>query len=183
MSQYTTMSDEILVSLIKIGNDDAFKTLYERYLPKIKTMIYSFQGFSYEIEDLIQEATVGFYTAIFAYNENASSFSTFCYLCIRRILISLIKKSARKKSIPSNKIIKLEDIYATEDNNPEQIVIANEDYKTLKVKIYNKLTELERQVLFKFLSGYDNKSISAELCISYKSVDNALQRVKKKLIY
>lgn len=181
MLQYNNLSDEKLVSMTRSGDDDAFKALYERYLPKIKTMSYSFQSLSYDIEDLIQEATLGFYTAINAFDESQASFSSFSYLCMRRMLIALLKKSVRKKEIPNNCIVKLEDFSMVVDNNPEQIIIANEDFKHLKSKIFSELSELEREVLFKFINGLDYRTIANDMGISHKSVDNALQRVKKKL--
>lgn len=181
MLQYTNLSDEELVVLIRSGNDDAFKILYERYLPRIKAMTYSFQGLSYEIDDLVQEATLGFYTAINAFDESQASFSSFSYLCMRRMLIALLKKSARKKEIPNNCIVRLEDFSLAVANDPAQIIIANEDFKSLKDKIFTELSQLERDVLFKFINGCDYNTIANECEISYKSVDNAIQRVKKKL--
>lgn len=181
MLQYNKLSDEELVLKVRSGNDDAFKVLYERYLPRIKTMSYSFQSLAYDIEDLIQEATLGFYTSINAFDETQSSFSSFSYLCMRRMLIALLKKSVRKKEIPNNCIVKLEDFSVAVMDDPAQIIIANEDFKNLKNKIFSDLTDLEREVLFKFINGNDYNTIASECGISYKSVDNALQRVKKKL--
>lgn len=181
MLQYNTISDEKLVSMIRSGDDDAFKALYERYLPKIKAMTYPFQSLSYDIEDLMQEASVGFYTAINAFDESQSSFSSFSYLCMRRMLIELLKKAVRKKEIPNNQIVVFEDYSAAFADDPAKILIANEDFKNLKSKIFSKLTPLERDVLFKFINGNSYNKIADECGISYKSVDNALQRVKKKL--
>ena len=89
---YIDLRDEELVMLIQNSSDDlAFKILYERYLPKIRTMTYSFQGLGYDIDDLVQEATIGFFTAINVYDNKSSAFSTFCYTCMRRMLISLLR--------------------------------------------------------------------------------------------
>lgn len=182
MIQYDNLSDEKLVYLTRSGDDEAFKTLYERYLPKIKTMSYSFQGLSFEAEDLVQEATIGFFTAINAYDGSVASFSTFCYLCMRRMLIALLKKASRKKEIPNKNIVPLEDFQPMTDDDPERILIASEDFKALKSKIFDKLSGFERDVLFKYLNGYDYATIAAQLGVTKKSVDNALQRVKKKLL-
>lgn len=181
-ADFSVEKDEQLVKFIRLGNDKAFKCLYERYLPKMKTMAYSFQGLSLEIEDLIQEAAIGFYTAINAYDEKSeASFSTFCYLCMRRMLIGLLKKASRKKTIPESKIVNLDIIQNDLVLNPENIIIANEDFKALKNKIFNKLSLTEREVLFKYLGGYNYEEIAESLNIPKKSVDNALQRVKKKI--
>lgn len=177
------MSDEELVSLVRNSDDTAFGYLYERYLPKIRTMTYSFQGLGFDLEDLIQEATIGFYTAIQAFDFKSSSFSTFCYLCMRRMLISLVKHNSRKGAIPSGAVIYADDAYFNlpDFNNPEQDYIAKEEYYRLNKKISTDLSEMERQILFEFLGGKDYNSIADKLNVSRKTVDNALQRVRKKL--
>ena len=96
---YFNLSDEELVLLIRDSNEQAFKVLYERYLPKIRTMTYSFQGLGYDVEDLVQEATIGFFTAINVYNSEVSAFSAFCYTCMRRMLISLLRRADRKQEL------------------------------------------------------------------------------------
>lgn len=176
-------SDEELVQLARNLNDDAFRELYERYLPKIHTMTYSFQGLGYDAEDLIQEATLGFCSAIQVYDFKSSSFSTFCYLCIRRMLVSLVRKALRKSVIPESVVIRSEEelISLKAADSPEQEVIAKEQYLKLKEKISTELSEKERKILSEYLKGADYSTISHKLNVSRKTVDNALQRVRKKL--
>lgn len=174
-------TDEELVARIKDGDFDSFGVLYSRYFPKMRTMAYSFQGMSYELEDLLQEAAIGFYTAINGYDGVSARFSTFCYTCMQRRLIGLVRKANRKREIPHKNIVRLEDIAAVCEDNPEHIIIANEDYKSLKSKVFDKLSDLERKVLSEYLAGKDYAAIAQELGVTKKTVDNALYRVKNKL--
>lgn len=177
------LTDEELVLRAKEMNDDAFRTLYERYLPKIRVMTYSFQGLGYDIDDLIQEATLGFYSAIQVYDFKSSSFSTFCYVCIRRMLVALVRKSTNKSSIPKSFVVYSEEelMKVPSTESPEQIFIAKEEYYRLKEKIVTELSEAERKILSEYLKGKDYTEIANDLNISRKTVDNALQRTRKKL--
>ncbi len=176
-------SDEELVKLARNLDDNAFSELYDRYLPKIRTMTYSFQGLGHDAEDLIQEATLGFYSAIQVYDFQSASFSTFCYICIRRMLISLVKKGLKKSVVPESIVIHSEEeLYSIQSaSSPEQEIIAKEQYLRLKEKIVSKLSEKEKIILFHYIKGESYSEIAHKLNLSRKTVDNALQRVRKKL--
>ncbi len=178
-----SLSDEDLVRLVKESDESAFKILYERYLPKIRTMTYSFQGLGYDIDDLVQEATIGFFTAINVYDFKSSSFSTFCYVCMRRMLISLLRKVGLKKNLPNSNVIHTDEGFFDLSNfsNPEVDYIAREDFERLKIRIENELSKSERDVLYCYLSGLNYGQIADILKIPKKSVDNALQRIRRKL--
>lgn len=180
---YISLSDEELIVLVRQSDETAFKILYERYLPKIRTMTYSFQGLGYDIEDLVQEATIGFFTAINVYNKDFSAFSTFCYTCMRRMLISLLRKAGRKKSLPNSSIIHTDESYfdLLVTDGPETEYIAREDFERLKSRINTELSAFEREVLYYYLLDFEYSQISKVLNISKKSVDNALQRIRQKL--
>ena len=180
---YLELSDENLVRLIRESDANAFKILYERYLPKIRTMTYSFQGLGYDIEDLVQEAIIGFFTAINVYDFKSSAFSTFCYTCMRRMLISLLRKINRKKSLPNSSIIYTDENLFEEalNQDPEATYIAREDFERLKSRINTELSQFERDVLHYYLLDYDYAEISNLLNTSKKSVDNAIQRIRQKL--
>ncbi len=177
------LSDETLIDLIRSSNDLAFNVLYERYLPKIRTMVYPFQGLGYDTEDLIQEATIGFFTAINVYDRNSSAFSTFCYTCMRRLLISLLRKNNRKKQLAHNSVILVDDSFfdMPAPDNLEADYIAKEGFLKLQARIKTELSVTEREVLYHYLSGDDYQNIADKLSCSKKSVDNALQRIRKKL--
>lgn len=183
LNGYLDLNDEELVMLIRDSNEQAFKILYERYLPKIRTMTYSFQGLGYDIEDLVQEATIGFFTAINVYNREVSAFSTFCYTCMQRMLISLLRRADRKKSLPGSLIIHTDaEIFDLPDfATPETDYIAREDFENLKTRINTELSAFERDVLYYYLLDYNYSQISETLKTSKKSVDNAIQRIRQKL--
>ncbi|MBQ9919199.1 MAG: sigma-70 family RNA polymerase sigma factor [Clostridia bacterium] len=182
-ANYLDLSDEKLVRLIRESDENAFKILYERYLPKIRTMTYSFQGLGYDIEDLVQEAIIGFFTAINVYDFKSSAFSTFCYTCMRRMLISLLRKMNKKKSLPSSSIIYTDENLFEEaiSQDPETTFIAREDFERLKSRINAELSEFERDVLHYYLLDFNYAEISKALNTTKKSVDNAIQRIRQKL--
>lgn len=183
LNEMKNLKDEELVRLVRKSNDEAFVELYERYLNKIRAMTYSFQGLGFEIEDLIQEATLGFYSAIQVYDFKSSSFSTFCYICIRRMLISLVRKGLRKGEVPRSAVIRPEDdiLNIPDLSNPEQDYIVKEEYYRLRENINSNLSDKERKILFLYIKGSNYNAIAKELGVSRKTVDNALQRVRKKL--
>lgn len=182
-SEFFHKTDEELVRLVRDDVEDAFLHLYERYLPKIRTMAFPFQGLGYDLEDLVQEATIGFYTAIQAFNFKSASFSTFCYICMRRMLVALVRRSLRKSTVPEASVIYTDDslFLIPDKSNPEQDFIAKEEYYKLRKAIESRLSEKEREILFEFLSGKDYNTIAECLGVSRKTVDNALQRVRSKL--
>lgn len=182
-SEKNFLTDEDLVKQIRNCDDKAFKILYERYLPKIRTMTYSFQGLGYDVDDLVQEATIGFFTAINVYDFKSSAFSTFCYICIRRVLIALLRKAKSKKCLPNSMVIHTDENFfeTLALTNPEVYYIAREDFERLKTRIETELSKTEREVLKYYLLGYDYGKIAAVLNLNKKSVDNALQRIRRKL--
>lgn len=179
---FTTLSDEQLVQLSKAGEDSAFNLLYARYLPKIRSMVYPFQGLGFDLEDLMQEATIGFFSAIDAYDGSVSAFSTFCYVCMRRMMLSLLRSGRKKTAVPRDCMIyELDDIAGSAASEPEFCYIAKESYAVLKQQLEQCLSHYEKAVLSAFLRGMDYENIANSLGKSVKSVDNALQRVRAKL--
>lgn len=180
---FSGYSDEQLVALVKQGQSGAFSALYARYLPKIRSMVYPFQGLGYDFEDLVQEATIGFFTAIEAFNAAANAaFSTFCYVCMRRLLITLLRSKTKKSAIPQSCIIyDCTALPATAQMQPEQAYIAKESYLALKARLQQSLSPFEKQVLTDYLQGLDYRAIAEKRQRSAKSVDNALQRIRAKL--
>ena len=167
------LTDEELVRLIRLSDDTAFEQLYDRYLPKMRTMTYSFQGLGYDLEDLLQEATIGFYTAINVYDFESSSFSPFCYTCMRRMLVALLRKSNRKKSVPQDMVIYTDASFfdLPAPSNPESDYIAKEDFLRFKSRILSELSFTEREVLYSYICGHNYKEIALKLGLDQKSVD------------
>ena len=147
-------------------------------------------------EDIVQEGMIGLYKAIRDFKEDKlASFRAFAELCITRQIITAIKTATRQKHIPLNSYVSLDKpiydeesdrtlldvITSTESEDPEHLMINREEYSNLEEKISEILSELEQQVLALYLDGQSYNEISEELNRHVKSIDNALQRVKRKL--
>ncbi len=147
-------------------------------------------------EDIIQEGMIGLYKAIRDYREDKqSSFRAFAELCITRQMITAIKSATRQKHIPLNSYVSLnKPVYddgsdrtlidmlsSTKSTNPEDLIIGREDYEAVESCIGEELSKFEKQVLLSYLLGKSYQQIGMELNRQPKAVDNALQRVKRKL--
>ena len=147
-------------------------------------------------EDIIQEGMIGFYKAVRDFrNDKLSSFRAFAELCVTRQIITAIKTATRQKHIPLNSYISLNKPIYDEDSDrtlldvlsgakvsdPEELVISQEEFVDIEKKMEEILSDLEWQVLMSYLDGKSYQEIAAELHRHVKSIDNALQRVKRKL--
>lgn len=147
-------------------------------------------------EDIVQEGMIGLFKAIRDYKEDKlSSFKAFAELCITRQIITAIKTATRQKHIPLNSYVSLDKpIYDEESDrtlldviseakvtDPEETIISQEEYTDIESKISELLSDLERKVLSLYLDGRSYQEISEQLNRHVKSIDNALQRVKRKL--
>lgn len=193
---FTELSDEEVIGLIHGGNTDALDYLIKKY----KSFVW-LKGRSYFIiggdrEDVVQEGMIGLYKAIRDYNpEKLSSFKGFAELCITRQIITAIKTATRQKHIPLNSSISLDRPVYTEESertmldilpgplleNPVDLMVHEEGYRHMRVEVHRALSRLERQVLALYLDGQTYQEIAIRLNRQVKSVDNALQRIKKKL--
>ena len=142
-----------------------------------------------EPDDLVQEGLIGLYKAIQTYDESKqASFKTFASICINSQIQSAVKKQNNSKNKVLNQIM-LEDneelMYLVEstDPNPEDMMINKEHYEYIKSEILSKLSLLEKQILKQYLLGKNYCQIASTLCIDKKSVDNGLNRIRKKLDY
>lgn len=185
-----------LVSRAKKGDDVALECLIERYKGLIhnRTKAYFLKGS--DREDIIQEGLIGLYKAIKNYREDkAVSFRSFADMCITRQIITAVKAATRQKHIPLNSYVSLNktiyedeaerqlmDVIALEpQGNPEEMVISEEGVMRLRSKIEQTLSTLELNVFRSYLQGRTYEEIAVYLDKSVKSVDNAMQRIKKKL--
>ena len=196
VEQFEKMSDEQLVEQVHQGNTDALDYLITKYRLFVKSKAKSYFLIGADKEDIVQEGTIGLYKAIRDFKgDKLSSFRAFAELCITRQIITAIKTATRQKHIPLNSYVSLDKpIYEEESertlmdiiispvtDNPERIIINQEDYSRLEHKMGEVLSELELQVLSRYLAGQSYYEISGELNRHVKSIDNALQRVKRKL--
>ena len=196
IEKFEKMSDELLVEQVHLGNTDALDFLITKYRLFVKSKAKSYFLIGADKEDIVQEGMIGLYKAIRDFKgDKLSSFRAFAELCITRQIITAIKTATRQKHIPLNSYVSLDKpIYDEESertlmdiiispitDDPEHIIINQEDYSRLENKMGEVLSELEQQVLSRYLAGQSYYEISEELNRHVKSIDNALQRVKRKL--
>ncbi|MER1958712.1 MAG: RNA polymerase sporulation sigma factor SigH [Solibacillus sp.] len=194
--QFDHLTDEQLVEQVHLGNTDALDFLISKYRLFVKAKARSYFLVGADREDIIQEGMIGLYKAIRDFKEDKlASFRAFAELCITRQIITAIKTATRQKHIPLNSYVSLDKpIYDEESertlmdiitspviDDPEYLMINREDYDYLEQKMAEVLSELEQQVLIRYLEGQSYNEISEELNRHVKSIDNALQRVKRKL--
>lgn len=186
----TDICDEQLAKLAASGDSDAFDELASRYIPLVGLRASAFydgrSSFSGP-EDLGQEGFIGFIDAVRRYDEQmGASFRTFAVLCIDRRMTSVIRASLRRKKVPESALVFLDDedapdIAASDTDNPENKVIASDEYMNLCRRIRDSASDFERRVLTLFLRGMSYQAIASQLASNEKSVDNALQRLRRKL--
>lgn len=194
--QFEHLTDEELIEQVHLGNTDALDFLISKYRLFVKAKARSYFLIGADKEDIIQEGMIGLYKAIRDFKEDKlASFRAFAELCITRQIITAIKTATRQKHIPLNSYVSLDKpIYDEESertlmdvitspvsDDPEYLMINSEDYNYLEQKMSEVLSELEQQVLVRYLEGQSYNEISEELDRHVKSIDNALQRVKRKL--
>lgn len=191
--EYDIFSDVELIHKIKDGNEQAERCLYKRYSFIIKRIASSFFIVGGSIDDLIQEAMIGLIKAVNGYDENyGNCFRTYAEVCIRRQIITAIRKTkpyeTYNKSISfydfanENEEVTLLDEYADlESFNPESLLIYEEERNNYYNRATELLTKFERTVLTEYGKGKSYEEISLELNKNVKSIDNALQRIRKKI--
>lgn len=176
-------SDEQLVALYKSGDANAFNLLYERYMQTVKYFSRNLYLLGADHEDLLQEGMLGLIKAVNLYKEGESSFRTFATLCIKSSLYTAVKKySANNALILTNSVeydTWLDKYFANE--NPEDETIRKEAVNELLKLISDKLSKKELEVLNFYLEGLSYEEISNKTKMNFKSIDNALQRARKKI--
>ncbi len=190
------ISDKELIELSRSGNGYATEFLLEKYRNFVRARSRTYFLIGADREDIIQEGMIGLYKAIRDYKPDAqASFKSFAELCITRQIITAIKTATRQKHIPLNSYISLsKPIYDDENErilldvvnerkkfDPEEIMINKERFKLLEKKLSQILSKLEWKVLANYLDGKSYSEIAASVNKSEKSIDNALQRIKKKI--
>ncbi|HOB87668.1 MAG TPA: RNA polymerase sporulation sigma factor SigH [Bacillota bacterium] len=189
-------SDEDIVNEAKDGNTVALEFLINKYKNFVKAKARSYFLIGADREDIIQEGMIGLYKAIRDFKgDKLSSFRAFAELCITRQIITAIKTATRQKHIPLNSYVSLNKPIYDEDSDrtlldilsgtkitdPEELMINREEYDDIEYKMGEILSDLEWKVLTLYLEGKSYQEIAVELRRHVKSIDNALQRVKRKL--
>jgi len=194
---FESMTDEQVVLLAQETDSPALEYLLNKYKNFVRTKARSYFLIGADHEDIVQEGMIGLYKAIRDYKaERLSSFRAFAELCVTRQIITAIKTATRQKHIPLNSYISLNKPIYEEDSdrtlldviteegmsNPEEMIIDREDLSVIEGKIGQMLSDLEKEVLVRYMEGKSYVEIADEMHRHVKSIDNALQRIKRKLL-
>ena len=193
---YSQLSDDELIKIIRDGDSRAQEVLIKRYKNFVLAKSRSYFLVGAGREDIVQEGMIGLYKAVRDYKiDRLASFRAFAELCITRQIITAIKAATRQKHQPLNSYVSLnKPIYDEESdrtlldilkgtklNNPEELFVSKETYDLIENQISEMLSTLEFNVLQEYLNGKSYQDIADTLDKHVKSVDNALQRVKRKM--
>lgn len=198
-NQYPNLTDEQIVSLIKQGDEKALSYLLEKYKNLVNIKVGKYFIIGAEREDIMQEGMIGLFKAIKNFKEEKqNTFKSFANICIERQLITAIKSSNRQKHMPLNSYLSLNT--AAYDNNEEdsvelidtfdsktiedplETVMKKEYYQEIENAVNKSLSKFEKQVLERFIKGESYMTIAQKLDSPVKSVDNAIQRIRKKAV-
>lgn len=193
--QYLNMPDEQVIQEIQSGDNTALNYMMNKYNDLVNMKASKFFMAGAERDDIIQEGLIGLYKATKSFNaEKQNSFKTFANLCIERQLITALKTSNRQKNMPLNSAFSLnqsaydenEDVEVVEildtktAEDPLDTITKKEYYDSIENKIDESLSDFERQVLHYYKQGKSYALIAEKLGTKVKSVDTAIQRIRKK---
>lgn len=196
--KYGKLTDEQLIEKIKDGEEEACSFLLERYRDLVNMKVSRYFIVGAEKEDIFQEGMIGLFKAIKTFDETKqNSFKTFANMCVERQLITAIKSSNRQKHMPLNSSLSLnisaydnsEDENSTElmetinnktAEDPLETIMKKEYYKEMQNAITKHLSKFEKKVLERYIKGESYTVIAQKLDSPVKSVDNAIQRIRKK---
>ena len=196
-NKYNEMSDEELINIIKDGNKDALDFLINKYKELVNMKVSKFFMVGAEREDIVQEGLIGLFKAVKSFKpDKQNSFKTFANLCIERQLITAIKSSNRQKHMPLNSYLSLNNTAYEDDEDsnlldifdahqiedPLETITKKEYYASVENAIDKSLSDFEKQVLTRYMEGESYIQIAEKLETPVKSVDNAIQRIRKKAI-
>lgn len=189
MTDFSALSDTELLLLVSSGQREAEEVLAGRYMQLVRALARPLFLAGGDSEDLIQEGTFGLLSAIRQFEPGVgATFRTFAEHCIRMRLLSAVKSASRLKHFPLNDGVSLEQL--SEDSNtvlsafpqsPEDLVLARESKEELYSVLYACLSKLEISVLDLYLDGLSYCDIASRLGKDVKAVDNAVQRIRRKL--
>ena len=179
------LPDAELVKLYSGGSDSAFAVLTDRYIGLIRSITSKYRVAGLEPDDLTQEGLMGLLCAAKSYDSSGpASFRTYASLCINRRVISLLKRSESGKSKALNNYVSIDDEGCeamSAGESPEDMYIGKESLSTLRSAVTKLLSQKERQVFGLYLAGESYAEISRTLGMNAKAVDNAMQRIRRKL--
>lgn len=191
------MTDEQLIELLREGKTEITDYLMEKYKDMVRKQARAMYLWGGENDDLIQEGMIGLFKAVQDYDpKEGASFSSFAGLCVSRQMYTAIKASRRKKHLPLNSYVSIyasasdnpeenglsivDTIEAGKESNPELMILGEEYTNAFEEELKEKLSKLERKVLYLHLQGMEYLNIAEFMDKSPKTIDNALQRIKAK---
>lgn len=190
---YKNFTDEELIVLLRNGKSEIADYIMEKYKPLVRKKSNAMYLIGGEPEDLIQEGMIGLFKAVRDYDvKKESSFFSFAELCISRQLYSALESSNRKKHIPLNNYVSfshqeeqenvaLEQVLMDQTASPEQMLIEQEGRAEFFQKLEEKLSPMEKKVLYLYLEGHSYLQIAEIMGKTSKSIDNSLQRIRGKV--
>lgn len=194
LENYANQQDEVLIERLRSGDEKVMEYLLTKYKPLVRKKANAMYLIGGDTDDLIQEGMIGLFKAICDYNKDKeSSFYHFAELCISRQIYTMVEASNRKKHAPLNSYVSLysgtnDDGVVLADalttgvmENPEQMMIDQENFFLFMERLKEHLSKMECQVLDLYLSGLGYQQIAVHMKKSPKSIDNALQRIKAKV--
>lgn len=187
MCKFTELTDEELVEQIRAGEASCMDLLIERYKRQVRNQARTLYLMGGDNDDLIQEGMLGLFKAIRDYRpEKEASFETFARLCISRQLYSAVQAAGRQKHVPLNTYVEFSDQLDTQEDgpqakSPEDLLIDRENIERIREEMGKSLSPMEKKILQSYLEGESYTEIASCLDRPPKSVDNALQRIRRKL--
>lgn len=193
---FFNMEDEEVLGFVRSGSKRGVEHLIEKYKPLVRAKARSYFLVGADREDIVQEGMIGLFKAVRDYrNDKSIPFKVFAEMCITRQIITAVKTATRQKHIPLNSYVSLNKKVFDEDSdkflieviqeisvtNPEELFISKEEYNVIESRMMELLSPFEKEVLTKYLGGIAYQDIARQLNKPVKSVDNALQRLKKKI--
>ena len=196
--KYANLTDEQIISQIKEGDEQALSFLLDKYKDLVNSKVGKYFIIGAEREDIIQEGMIGLYKAIRGFDHcKQNTFKTFANLCIERQLITAIKSSNRQKHMPLNSYLSLntsaydydedgteliETFEVDTIEDPLETIMKKESFDEIQKTMHKSLSKFEEQVLDRYIQGESYEIIAKRLDTPVKSVDNAIQRIRKKAI-
>lgn len=195
-NNFENNNDEEILLEIKNGDENALEFLISKYKNLVNNKVSKYFIIGAEKEDIVQEGLIGLFKAIKDYDKTKqNSFKSFASLCIERQIITAIKTSNRQKHLPLNSSLSLNNTVNDNDNetsfleivdapnveDPLETITKKEYFTHIKSKLNSNLSDFEKKVLYNYIEGNSYTSIAEKLDMPVKSIDNAIQRIRKKL--
>ena len=185
MDKFNNSAEKDILLLAKEGDSEALNFIIKKYRYVAEKIAYKWTSSAIEPEDLIQQGMIGILAAIKSYNaDKGTAFSTYCYTCVYNSIQTALRKATRKKVVPQNDIVPLEEEFVdgtAASLSAEDSFLAGESVSLLLQQLDKSLSKLENDVLRLFLVGCSYSEIGKKLNKEPKAIDNALQRIRKKL--